>query len=132
MEAIVASEGRQKRVGELVREEIAKIIQTGLKDPRIGFTSVMSVRMSPDLRYANVYVSVLGSDSEKKSSIIGLQRSAGWVRREVGKRLRLRYTPEVRFFEDTSLDDVFHLEEVFKQIHEDRAAQEREDADESD
>lgn len=128
----MASEGRQKRVGELVREEIAKMINADLKDPRIGFTSVMAVRMSPDLRYANVYVSVLGSDSEKKSSLIGLQRSSGWVRREIGKRLRLRFTPEVRFFEDTSLDDVFHLEEVFKQIHEDRAAREDEASDESD
>jgi ribosome-binding factor A len=128
----LANEGRQKRVGELIREEIAKIIQADLKDPRIGFVSVMSVRMSPDLRYANVYVSVLGSDSEKKSSLIGLQRSSGWIRREIGKRLRLRYTPEVRFFEDTSLDDVFHLEEMFKQIHEDRAAQENEGSDETD
>lgn len=128
----MASEGRQKRVGELVREEIARIIQTDLKDPRIGFTSVMAVRMSPDLRYANVYVSLLGSDSEKKSSLVGLQRSTGWIRREIGKRLRLRFTPEIRFFEDTSLDDVFHLEEVFKQIHEDRAAQENETPDEAD
>ena len=78
----MANEGRQRRVGELVREEIAKMIQTDLKDPRIGFVSVMGVRMSPDLRYANVYVSVLGEDSEKKSSLIGLQRSTGWIRRE--------------------------------------------------
>ena len=128
----MASEGRQKRVGELVREEIAKIIQSDLKDPRIGFTSVMAVRMSPDLRYANIYVSLLGTDSEKKSSLVGLRRSSGWIRREIGKRLRLRFTPEIRFFEDTSLDDVFHLEEVFKQIQEDREAQENEPSDESD
>lgn len=127
----MASEGRQKRVGELVREEIAKIIQADLKDPRIGFTSVMAVRMSPDLRYANVYVSLLGSDSEKKSSLVGLRRSAGWIRREIGKRIRLRFTPEIRFFEDTSLDDVFHLEEVFKQIHEDRAENDDEAPEES-
>lgn len=126
----MANEGRQKRVGELVREEIAKIIQSDLKDPRIGFTSVMAVRMSADLRYAKVYVSLLGSDSEKKSSLVGLQRSAGWIRREIGKRLRLRYTPEVRFYEDTTLDDVFHLEEVFKQIHEDRAERKDEESDE--
>ena len=128
----MASEGRQKRVAELVREETAKMIQSDLKDPRIGFVSVMAVRMSPDLRYANIYVSLLGTDSEKKSSLIGLRRSAGWVRREIGKRLRLRFTPEVRFFEDTSLDDVFHLEEVFKQIQEDDAIREGEDTNEQD
>lgn len=94
------------------------MIQRGLKDPRLGFVSVMEVRMSADLNYAKVYVSLYGSESEKKSSIVALQNSAGWIRRELGKRLRLRYTPEVRFFKDTSLDDVFKMEEVFKKIHE--------------
>lgn len=116
----------------MIREEIAKMIQSGLKDPRVGFVSVMSVRMSPDLRYANVYVSTLGSESEKKSSLIGLRRSAGWVRRELGKHMRLRYVPEVRFFEDTSLDEVFHLEEMFKRLHEDESHQDTREPNERD
>jgi ribosome-binding factor A len=111
------SEARRQRVAALIREEIANLLHKGLKDPRIGFVSVMTVRMSKDLRYANVYVSLYGSDSEKKSSLIALQNSAGWLRREIGKHLRMRVTPEIRFFEDTTLAEVFHLEEVFRELH---------------
>ncbi len=114
----MASEQRVKRVGEAVRAEISSLLTKGLKDPRVGFVSVMVVRMSSDLQYASVYVSMYGSESEKKSSLIGLRHSAAWIRRELGKKLRLRVTPEVRFFEDTSLDDVYRLEEVFKELRE--------------
>ncbi len=114
------SKGRAVRVAELIREEIAKLLNKGVKDPRIGFVSVMSVTMSPDLRYANVYVSLYGDDKARKSSLIGLQHSAGWVRREVGRYLRMRVTPEIRFFPDDTLDTVYHLEEVFEQIHEEQ------------
>lgn len=112
--------GRSVRVAELIREEIAKLLTKGVKDPRIGFVSVMSVAMSPDLRYANVYVSLFGDEKERKSSLVGLQRSAGWMRREIGRYLRMRVTPELRFFPDDTLDTVYHLEEVFQQIHEDQ------------
>lgn len=108
---------RGERVAELVREEIAKLISRGLKDPRIGFVSVMGVRMSPDLHYADVYVSLYGDEKEKKSSLVALRNSEGWVRRELGRHLRMRVTPEVRFMEDDSLDQVYHLEEVIRELH---------------
>lgn len=114
----MSDKGRPRRVGELVREEIARLILKGLKDPRIGFVSVMSVRMSPDLKYANVYVSLYGSESEKKSSLIGLRNSSGWLRGVVARNLKLRFAPEIRFFPDETLDRVFHLEEVFRELHE--------------
>ena len=114
----MASESRAVRVAELVKMEVASLLTKGVKDTRVGFVSVMGVKMSSDLRYANVYVSVYGSDSEKKSSLIGLKSSAGWIRRELGRKLRLRLTPEVRFFEDTTLDDVYHMEDIFKKLHE--------------
>ncbi len=117
----MASESRAVRVAEVVKAEIAQLLAKGLKDPRIGFVSIMAVRMSPDLQYASVYVSLYGSEKEKKDSLIGLRHSAGWVRRELGRRLKLRLTPEVRFFEDTTLDDVFHLEEVIKELKESEA-----------
>ena len=112
----MASESRAVRVAEVVKAEIAQLLIKGLKDPRVGFVSIMAVKMSPDLGYANIYVSVYGSEKEKKDSLIGLRNSAGWIRRELGRRLKLRLTPEVRFFEDTTLDDVFHLEEVFRNL----------------
>lgn len=116
----MASGGRQKRVAELIRHEIAELLQRGVKDPRVGFVSVMEVEMSPDLRYADVFVSLYGSEQAKKGSMAGLQQSSGWIRRELGKRLRLRFTPEVRFHEDTRLDNAYRLEEVIQQIHEER------------
>jgi ribosome-binding factor A len=114
----MTGKSRAERVAELVREEIARLILDGLKDPRIGFVSVMQVRMSPDLKYANVYVSVYGSETEKKGSLAGLQRSAKWLRGVVARNLKLRFAPEIRFFPDDTLDRVFHLEEVFKELHE--------------
>lgn len=108
---------RPERVAELIREEIASLLMKGVKDPRIGFVSVMGVKLSPDLHYANVYVSLFGDEATRKSSLVGLQRSAGWMRRELGKAIRMRFTPEIRFFPDDSLDRVYHLEEVFEKIH---------------
>jgi ribosome-binding factor A len=126
----MASENRQERVGALIREEIGQLLQRGVKDPRIGFCSVMHVRMSPDLRYANVYVSVLGTDKEQRDTLVGLERSTGWIRREIGKRIRLRYTPQLRFFKDDTLEEVYSLEEVFKRIHEEDAHGSPDDTDE--
>lgn len=109
--------GRPIRVAEEIRKLVAELLMDGVKDPRIGFVSVMGVKMSPDLAYADVFVSLFGSEQEKKSSLAGLRRSAGWVRREIGKQLRMRVTPEIRFSEDTTLDNAYRLEERFKEIH---------------
>ncbi len=113
----MASETRVRRVEEAIKAEIASMLIKGLKDPRIGFVSVMVVRVSPDLRSANVFVSLYGSEQEKKSSLAGLRSSAGYVRKHIGKTLRLRFAPEVKFFQDTTLDEVFRLEQVFKELH---------------
>lgn len=123
----MSDSARPKRVGESVREEIARLIAKGLKDPRIGFVSVMAVRMSPDLKYANVYVSLYGSEAECKSSLIGLRNSAGWLRGVVGRNLKLRFAPKIRFFLDDTLERVFHLEEVFRQLHEDEDPEDQQD-----
>lgn len=128
----MASEERAARVARVVKAEIAGLLTRGLKDPRVGFVSIMGVRMSPDLRYANVYVSMFGSDKEKKSSLIGLRHSAGWIRKQLGQKLRLRLTPEVRFYEDASLDEVFHLEEMLKDIREEDHIDEDFDAEDED
>lgn len=119
----MSDKGRAVRVGELVKEEIARLIVKGLKDPRIGFVSVMEARMSPDLHYANVYVSLYGSESEKKSSLAGLRNSAKWLRGIVARNLKLRVAPEIRFFPDDTLDRVFHLEDVFRQLHDEEGSE---------
>lgn len=119
----MSTKGRGQRVGELIRHEIAGLLTRGLKDPRIGFVSVMDVEMSKDLHYATVNVSLYGDEKERKSSLIALQNSAGWIRREVGKHVRLRFTPEIRFRTDETLDQVYALEKVFEVIHEERKLQ---------
>lgn len=124
---------RAQRVAEMVRVEVAQLLMDGVKDPRIGFVSVMAVRMSPDLRYANVYVSVYGSEKERKGSLAGLRNCASWMRGIVGRNLRLRMAPEIRFFEDDTLDQVYHLEEVFQKLHEsEKPAQSEANPEESD
>ena len=114
----MASENRTRRVAEAIKEEVASLLIKGLKDTRIGFVSVVGARVSSDLHTADIYVSLYGSETEKKSSLAGLQSSAGFVRRHLGKALRLRFAPEVRFHEDKTLDEVFRLDKIFKQLHE--------------
>ncbi len=114
----MASETRAKRVAEAIKEEVAMLLINGLKDTRIGFVSVVGAKVSSDLRTANVYVSLYGSEAEKKSSLIGLERSAGFVRRHIGKALKLRFAPEIHFREDTTLDDVFRIEKILNEIRE--------------
>ena len=113
----MASGARTKRVGDLVRAEISDLMLRGLKDPRIGFASVTEVRMSPDLRHARVYISVLGDDSKVRSALAGLRSASGFLQRELGTRLRLRNTPKLTFIHDESIERAAHMEELFRKLH---------------
>ncbi len=95
---------RAERVGQEIRDEIATMIGRELKDPRIGFVTVTRVDLTPDLRFARVYVSVLGDKAAQDKSLEGLKQATGFVRREVGRRLRMRLTPEVLFVYDKGVD----------------------------
>jgi ribosome-binding factor A len=97
-------ENRQRRLGELLKHEISELMQREIKDPRIGFASITSVDISADLRHAKVFVSVLGSENERKSSLAGLRSAAGFIRRELGHRLRLKYMPEITIVYDNSIE----------------------------
>lgn len=96
---------RTSRISEEVRKEVSSIIQNELKDPRLsGLTSVTSVKVTRDLRYAKVYISIMGEDKEKTDSITALKSAAGFIRRELAHRVKLRYTPELIFELDTSIE----------------------------
>jgi ribosome-binding factor A len=95
---------RTERVAEEIREEVAEIIGRGLKDPRIGFVTVTRVALTPDLRTAHVNVGVLGDQAARDKTMIGLKQAAGFIRREVGRRIRMRHTPEIFFHYDEGLD----------------------------
>jgi len=108
---------RADQVGEQVREEMMSIIRRDLKDPRIGFVSITAVRMSPDLRQARVRVSVLGNPEEKKDSIRGLVSAKGLIRHELGRRLQnLKFSPELRFELDPSIEYAVHISELLKEV----------------
>jgi ribosome-binding factor A len=95
---------RTNRLAEEIREEVARIIGSGLKDPRIGFVTVIRVDLSPDLRMARVFVGVLGDEAQRNKTMTGLGQAAGFIRRELGRRIRVRHTPELLFKYDTGLD----------------------------
>lgn len=96
---------RVSRINEEYKKIISQIIREELKDPRIsGMASVVSVDVTRDLSYATVYVSVLGSEDERRQTMEGLTKSAGYVRREMGKRVKLHHTPAILFKEDTSIE----------------------------
>ena len=116
------SQLRVEKVQELMKQEVSEIILRELKDPRIGFVTVTSVECTGDLREAKIYVSLMGSEQQVKDCWAGLQSSLGFVRREIGKRIRLRFTPEISFVIDKSLDYSAHIQELLLKIEaEDKA-----------
>ncbi|HEU0093713.1 MAG TPA: 30S ribosome-binding factor RbfA [Vicinamibacteria bacterium] len=95
---------RTERLAEEIREEVALLIASELKDPRIGFVTVTRVEVTPDLRTARIYVGVLGTEKQRTTSLAGLKQGAGFLRRALGRTLRLRYTPELVFQYDEGLE----------------------------
>jgi ribosome-binding factor A len=95
---------RTERLAEELREEVALLIASELKDPRIGFVTVTRVEVTPDLRTARIYVGVLGTEKQRTTSLAGLKQGAGFLRRALGRTLRLRYTPELLFQYDEGLE----------------------------
>jgi len=96
---------RLERISEEMKKEVSSIIQYELKDPRLPqMVSVTSAEVTRDLRYAKIYVSVLGSEEEKENALKALKSAQGFIRREIGHRLKLRYTPELVFHLDNSIE----------------------------
>jgi len=106
---------RISRISEEIRKELSSIIQNELKDPRLPrMISVVSVNVTRDLKYAKVYISVLGSDEDKKHAMEGLKSAAGFMRREIGHRVQIRYTPELQFELDTSIEHGAYINKLIK------------------
>jgi len=95
---------RAERLAEEIREQVARMIASDLKDPRIGFVTVTRVELAHDLGHVRVHVGVLGGEAERRKTLAALQQASGFVRRELGKRLRIRHTPEIDFRYDKGLD----------------------------
>lgn len=107
---------RQRKVAELLHEEISQLIQYGTQDPRVGFVTVTGVEITPDLRQARVYVTVLGDQADAKSSLEGLNNAKGYFRRQLGQTVSLRYIPELVFKLDTSLEHGMRIEHLLDSL----------------
>jgi ribosome-binding factor A len=112
---------RTERVSALLREEISVLLRDDLRDPRMsGLVSITYVDVSPDLRNASAFVSVLGSDDDRASTMQALQHARPFIRRELGRRLRLRTIPDVRFVSDTSIEQAQELTDAMRRNAQDR------------
>ncbi|HOQ36445.1 MAG TPA: 30S ribosome-binding factor RbfA [Acetivibrio sp.] len=107
---------RIARISEEIKREISNIIQNELKDPRLSkLISITHVNVTKDLRYAKVYVSIMGNDEDKNSSLEGLKSAAGFIRREIGHRIQLRYTPEIHFEIDNSIEQGAYITKLISE-----------------
>jgi len=111
----VMARRRAQRAGKLIQEEISKIIQRELKDPRIGLVTVTGVDVTDDLRYAKVFITVFKEENKEKT-LEGLEHAKGFIRREIGQRIKLRFTPEIEFEFDESVEHGAHIEEILRKI----------------
>ncbi|MEH1900610.1 MAG: 30S ribosome-binding factor RbfA [Nostoc sp.] len=102
----MATNRRVSRVSELIKREVSQMLLNGIKDDRVGtgMVSVTDVDVSSDLQHAKIYVSIYGTDEAKVETMAGLKSATGYVRSELGARIRLRRTPEVIFLEDRSIE----------------------------
>lgn len=96
---------------------VSALLVKGLKDPRIGFVTITGVKVTDDLHIATVFFTVVGTDEEKKATEQGLNSAKGFIRKELGKSLRMRYVPEVIFKYDASLDYGNRIDSLLRQIH---------------
>ena|SRR5581483_8124861 len=107
---------RAEKVSEAIKREISVMLTQEVKDPGIHFATVTSVETTDDLRDAKVYVSIFGDEETRAESMKGLDRAKGYLRHEIGQRLKLRYTPNLHFYLDTSLDHAMKIKGILNKI----------------
>jgi ribosome-binding factor A len=110
---------RSGRINEEIRKEISDIIRNEIRDPRLtAMISVTKVDVTKDLRYAKVFVSIYGTEEDKKNSLSALKNSSSFIRREVGYRVNLRHTPEITIELDTSIEHGMHINSLIEKLKE--------------
>lgn len=107
---------RQEKVKELLKSEISEIIRRELKDPRLGFVTVTDVEITPDLRSAKVFISIMGNKTQKSDGMKALRSAAGFIRSEFAKRASMKVTPEIVFMEDTGIERGSRIFELLEKI----------------
>jgi ribosome-binding factor A len=108
---------RTVQVGGLLQKEIAELLVRKIKDPRLEMVTITGVEVSPDLKQARIYFSRFGTPVEIQQGLEGLQRAAGFLKRELGQRLKLRRVPELEFVHDPSFDYGDRIESLLKELY---------------
>ena len=111
---------RQDRVADMIKNELGDLIVSRLRDPRVGFVTLMAVEMSKDLKFARVHYSVLGSESQRASTQASLDHARGYLQREIAVRLKLRLTPQLQFFQDNVIEAAMRVDRILKDLDEQR------------
>lgn len=124
----MATNRRVSRVAALIQEEISQMVLHEIKDDRVGagMVSVTDVDVSGDLQHAKIYVSIYGTDEARKETMAGLTSATGYVRRELGRRVRLRRTPEIIFIEDRGIERGSRVLTLLSQLNQEREGKELE------
>ena len=107
---------RADRVGDLILREVAILLIDKIKDPRVKNITITGIDLSNDLRIAKVYFSVIGDSTFIGNAKKGLESAKGFIRKEIGRRLSLKYVPEVRFIHDTSMENAGHMDKLFENL----------------
>jgi len=107
---------RPQRLALQIQHEVSLMLARDMKDRRIGFVTVTGVQMSPDLRHAKIFVSLMGPVNERKESLETLHHASGWVRHELGQRIRMKFLPEIVFLADTSQDYGERIDKLIDEI----------------
>ena len=111
---------RQRKVAELLHEEISRLIQYQTRDPRLGFITITGVEVTPDLRQARVYFTTLGDDTDVEDTLAGLTSASSYFRHQLAQSLSLRYVPELTFKLDTSLEYGLRIDSLLDTIKEEK------------
>jgi ribosome-binding factor A len=110
---------RQRKIADQIKKSISQIIDRKLKDPRKGFITITQVKVTRDLKIANIYFTCLGDEEQRRKSRQALESANKFIRSELAPQLKLRFMPELRFFYDETLDYAQHVDDLLKQIHSD-------------
>lgn len=125
----MANTKRTAQVAERIRECVAMMLVRGeISDPRVKNVTIQAVKVSPDLQIAKVYFSVLGAERERHEALDGFTKASGYIRNAVGKSLQIRYTPELHFYLDETVENAVRISSLLNKIAEERQENETEDA----
>lgn len=116
----MAQGSRPDRVGDQVRQELAELIAREVHDPGIGFLTITRVKLTPDLQQARVFYTTIGDDRQRAETAKALRRASTFLRRQIGRRLRLKHVPELQFYYDESIERQDRIERIIQDIHTER------------